>query len=83
MTKFKKDKLKDASDRLDKRHQNAIRDDDTNTAGTSSKFTTILKLNTLFASSVTTFTRMVSLTGTFMGVCLTLSEKSLSNHKSK
>ena len=79
----KKDKLKEASDKLDKRHQASIKDNDKHTDLTSSSYTTILKLNTSFASSASSFSRLFQLTGTFMGVCLTLSEKSLDNYKSK
>ena len=79
----KKDKLKEASDRLDKRHQSSIKDEDDHTAAHSADYTLVLKVNTHLASAASVFSRLFQLTGTFMGVCLTLAEKSLDNHKSK
>lgn len=79
----KKDKLKEASDKLDKRHQSSIKDEDGHTSEHSAEYTLVLKVNTHYASVASVFSRLFQLTGTFMGVCLTLAEKSLDNHKSK
>ena len=76
----KKDKLEDASHKLSKRYQDALSNKEFNDDNGNAKFLKLLKVSGYYAHSVSVFTKLLQLNGSFCTASLNLCTKSLSQH---